>query len=173
MLQFIQYQQKPKVSNNGWCQKHPSLRDVQNRLLEQNSLLCGILDKLLNRIQRIKNYAARLVLKLHKSSHITPAPATLHWFPVNHRVYSKIAVLQALAYIASPAVLRSTPEAALGWQAATFTAALSFNSLRPSDAYMATVHSAVQLQLYGTISLTVWRLQRLLIFFKWNLRRIL
>ena len=72
-----------------------------------NSLLCVILDKLLNRIQRIQNYAARLVLKLHKFSHITPAPATLHWFPVNHRIYSKIALLvykalngQALAYIA-------------------------------------------------------------------------
>ena len=33
LVQFIQHQQKPKVSNNRCCQDHyPSLRDVQNRL---------------------------------------------------------------------------------------------------------------------------------------------
>ena len=64
-------------------------------------------DKLLNRIQRIQNYAARVVLRLHKFSHITPALATLHWLPVKRRIDFKIALLvykalngQAPAYIA-------------------------------------------------------------------------
>ena len=57
-----------------------------------NSLLYGILDKLLNRIQRIQNYAARVVLRLHKFSHITPALATLHWLPVKRRIDFKIAL---------------------------------------------------------------------------------
>ena len=36
LVQFIQHQQKPKVSNNRCCQDpHPSLCDVQNRLLQQ------------------------------------------------------------------------------------------------------------------------------------------
>ena len=72
-----------------------------------NSLLYGILDKLLNRIQRIQNYAARVVLRLHKFRHITPALATLHWLPVNRRIDFKIALLayktlngQTPAYIA-------------------------------------------------------------------------
>ena len=72
-----------------------------------NSLLYGIQDKLLNRIQRIQNYAARVVLRLHKFSHITPALATQHWLPVNRRIDFKIALLvykalngQAPAYIA-------------------------------------------------------------------------
>ena len=72
-----------------------------------NSLLYGIPDKLLNHIQRIQNYAARVVLRLHKFSHITPALATLHWLPVNRRIDFKIALLvykalngQAPAYIA-------------------------------------------------------------------------
>ena len=72
-----------------------------------DSLLYGILDKLLNRIQRIQNYAAWAVLRLHKFSHISPALATLHWLPVNHRIDLKIALLvykalnrQASAYIA-------------------------------------------------------------------------
>ena len=44
-----------------------------------NSLLHSIPDKLLDCIQRIQNYAARMVLGLHKFSHIIPALATLHW----------------------------------------------------------------------------------------------
>ena len=72
-----------------------------------NSLLYAIPNKLLNVIQRIQNYAARVVLRLHKFSHITPALATLHWLSVNRRIYFKIALLvykalngQAPAYIA-------------------------------------------------------------------------
>ena len=36
LVQFIQHQQKPKFPNNRCCQDpYPSLRDVQNRLLQQ------------------------------------------------------------------------------------------------------------------------------------------
>ena len=70
-------------------------------------LLYGIPDKLLNRIQQIQNYAAQVVLRLHKFSHITTALATLHWLPANRRIDFKIALLvykalngQAPAYIA-------------------------------------------------------------------------
>ena len=36
LVQFIQHQQKPKVSNNGCCQDpYPIICDVQNRLLQQ------------------------------------------------------------------------------------------------------------------------------------------
>ena len=45
-----------------------------------NSLLYGIPDKLLNRIQRIRVYPG-----LYKFSHITPALATLNGLPVNPR----------------------------------------------------------------------------------------
>ena len=102
------------------------------------SLLYGIPDKLLNRIQRIQNYAARVVLRLHKFSHITPALTTLHWLdPCQSPDWfqDRIAGLQSpkwsspSLYRRSPAALRSTPEAALGWQATPFTAALSFEIL--------------------------------------------
>ena len=80
---------------------------VMSKIDYCNSLLYGIPDKLLNRIQRIQNYAARVVLRLHKFSHITPALATLHWLPVKRRIDFKIALLvykalngQAPAYIA-------------------------------------------------------------------------
>ena len=105
---------------------------VMSKIDYCNSLLYGIPDKLLNRIQ---NYAARVVLRLHKFSHITPALATLHWLPVNRQIDFKIALLVNNAlnawsnpslYSRSPAALRSTPEAVLGWQATPVTGALSF-----------------------------------------------
>ena len=66
------------------------------------SLLYGIPDKLLNRIQRIQNYAARVVSRLRKFSHITPALAALHLLPLNRRIDVKIALLvyKAPTYIA-------------------------------------------------------------------------
>ena len=103
-----------------------------------NHLLCGIPGRL---IQWIPNYAARVLLGLHKFSHITPALATLHWLPDNHRMDSKKALLvykalnsQAAVYITdllrSPiAALRSTLEAVIGWQAALLTTALSFKNM--------------------------------------------
>ena len=66
---------------------------VMSKIDYCNSLLYGIPDKLLNRIQRIQNYAARVVLRLHKFSHITPALATLHWLPVKRRIDFKVALL--------------------------------------------------------------------------------
>ena len=63
---------------------------VMSKIDYCNSLLYGIPDKLLNRIQRMQNY---VVLRLNKFSHITPALATLHWLPVNRRIDFKIALL--------------------------------------------------------------------------------
>ena len=44
-------------------------------------------------MQWIQNYAARVVIRLHKFSRIIPALATLHWLPANRRVDLKIALL--------------------------------------------------------------------------------
>ena len=82
-----------------------------------NSLLYGIPEELLNCIKWIQYYAARVALRLHKFSHITPALAALHWLPFNRRVGFKIALLFYKAlngpswYHRSPAALRSTLEA--------------------------------------------------------------
>ena len=66
---------------------------VMSKIDYCKSLLYGIADKLLNRIKLIQNYAAQVVIRLHKFSHITPALATLHWFPVNRWIDFKIALL--------------------------------------------------------------------------------
>ena len=89
------------LSKPTWCPK----------IYYFNSLLCGIPDKLLNRIQRIQNCDTRVVLRLHKFSHITPALATLHRLPVNRQIDFKTALLvykalngQALQISCSPMI---------------------------------------------------------------------
>ena len=47
----------------------------------------GLPDCLFNQLQRVQNTAARLVLCIRKSAHITPVLMKLHWLPVQHRVY--------------------------------------------------------------------------------------
>ena len=55
-----------------------------------NALYRGLPDCLLNHLQRVQNTAARLVLCIRKSAHITPVLMKLHWLPVQHRVKFKI-----------------------------------------------------------------------------------
>ena len=45
--------------------------------------------KVLSSTPPLQNTAARLVLCIHKSAHITPVLMKLHWLPVQHRVKFK------------------------------------------------------------------------------------
>jgi len=58
-----------------------------------NSLLFGISDGLLRRLQSVQNAAARLVTGTRRSDHITPVLRQLHWLPVRQSVVFKIAGL--------------------------------------------------------------------------------
>ena len=57
-----------------------------------NSLLAGIIDNKLNKLQRIQNYAARLVLRESRHASATALFRTLHWLPVKARIQYKIIV---------------------------------------------------------------------------------
>ena len=50
-----------------------------------SSLLFGSTHDVISHLQRILNYAARVILRLPKSSNITTHLESLHWLPVNVR----------------------------------------------------------------------------------------
>ena len=58
-----------------------------------NSLLVGLPDASISRLQRIQNIAARLVVGAHKHDHITPILHQLHWLPVKYRIDFKVLLL--------------------------------------------------------------------------------
>ena len=68
---------------------------ISCRLDYCNSLLFGISDGLLRRLQSVQNAAARLVTGARRCDHITPVLRQLHWLPVRQRVVFKIAGLVA------------------------------------------------------------------------------
>ena len=66
---------------------------VTSKLDSCNSILYGLPDTDLNKLQRIQNAAARLVSKSPKSCHITPVLRELHWLPVKDRITFKLLLL--------------------------------------------------------------------------------
>ena len=58
---------------------------VLSRIYYCNSLLFDSTHDVTSHLQRIQNYAARVILRLPKSSSITTHLELLHWFPVKVR----------------------------------------------------------------------------------------
>ena len=66
---------------------------VLSRIDYCNSLLFGSTHGVTSHLQRIQNYAARVILRLPKSYSITTHLESLHWLPVKVRSTCKIACL--------------------------------------------------------------------------------
>ena len=66
---------------------------VLSRLDYCNSLLSGCPKHLLEKLQKVQNTAARLVLKAHKQDHVSPLHRTLHWLPIQARIEYKLSTL--------------------------------------------------------------------------------
>jgi hypothetical protein len=66
---------------------------VLSRLDYCNALLAGLPASTLAPLQRVQNAAARLILNMKPSDHITTAFIQLHWLPVKYRIIYKICVL--------------------------------------------------------------------------------
>jgi len=57
------------------------------------TLLFGVTDSLVQRLQAVQNTAAGLVSGTRRSEHITPVLRQLHWLPVRQHIEFKMAVL--------------------------------------------------------------------------------
>jgi len=66
---------------------------VSSRLDYCNSLLYGIADGLLTKLQTVQNAAARVVTGTRKFDHITPVLRQLYWLPVCQRITFKLAMI--------------------------------------------------------------------------------
>ena len=66
---------------------------VIGRVDQNNSLLLGLPQTLLKKVQMVQNSAARLILNGNKRDHITPLLKELHWLPVEKRILFKVLLL--------------------------------------------------------------------------------
>ena len=66
---------------------------ISNRLDYRNSLLYGLPQLQIDKIQRVQNAAVRLIFEQPKLCHITPVLSQLHWLPIKYRIEFKILLM--------------------------------------------------------------------------------
>ena len=66
---------------------------ITSRIDYCNSLLYGLPEYQLNKLQRVRNMCARLICNESKYCHITPLLVDLHWLPVKFRIEFKILLI--------------------------------------------------------------------------------
>ena len=66
---------------------------VTSRLDNCNSLLYGLPQCEIKKLQHVQNTGARIVTRSNRREHITPTLKELHWLPIQSRIKFKLALL--------------------------------------------------------------------------------
>ena len=66
---------------------------VSSRIDYCNSLLYGVPNCHLYKLQRVQNAAGRLIFEESKYCHVTPLLKSLHWLPVKYRIIFKVLLI--------------------------------------------------------------------------------
>jgi hypothetical protein len=66
---------------------------VTSKLDSLNSLLIGLPQQVLAKLQRVQNCAARVITRTSRMDHITPVLNELHWLRVKERIEYKVILL--------------------------------------------------------------------------------
>src|SRR6267154_2371957 len=83
---------RPSLDLNSSIQLANAL--VSSKLDYCNSLLYGLPDTSIQRLQRVQNSLARVIYpSLKRSDHISPTLAKLHWLPIHKRIKFKVATI--------------------------------------------------------------------------------
>jgi hypothetical protein len=66
---------------------------VTSKLDNMNSLLIGLPDHMIKKLQYIQNHAAKIVTRKKKYDHVSPLLQSLHWLPVYFRIQYKVLLM--------------------------------------------------------------------------------
>ena len=66
---------------------------VTSKLDQNNSLLAGLPENLISKLQRVQNASAKIIFRAKKHDHVTAILIQLHWLPVQQRIIFKILLL--------------------------------------------------------------------------------